>query len=134
MTMTINLLQAYELLALQEKMTKDAIVADVDGQNMARWADIVADWPMEELQKLAQQPEDFKQALQGDYTISYLTLPGLSNLLQKRFKLTINKHFFVTDTAITQLKVNATQEQKIRTMVASNWQVTSFEEGLSIHM
>ena len=131
---TINLLQAYELLALQQELTAEEILHDVKTKKTSDWAALISDWPMEELAKLATDEAAFESALAGDYTISYITLPGLTNLLTQRFGLIKDDDFKVTDTAITHLRLTEQQQQQIAQMLSSNWQMQEQEDGYTISM
>lgn len=131
---TINLLQAYELLALQQELTDEEILHDVKTKKTSDWQALISDWPMEELTKLAADEAAFERALAGDYTIFYITLPGLTNLLTQRFGLVKDSDFKVTDTAITHLRLTEQQQQQIAQMLSSNWQMQQQEDGYTISM
>lgn len=131
---TINLLQAYELLALQEELSNEEILQQVKDQQTGEWATLISEWPMEELAKLATDEAAFTHALAGDYNISYITMPGLTNLLAKRFALQKGTDFIVTDSAITALQLTDEQQVQVSQMLSSNWQLIKGDKGFTITM
>ncbi|HEY9571133.1 MAG TPA: hypothetical protein VIR26_09055 [Metalysinibacillus sp.] len=131
---TINLLQAYELLALQEELSNEEILQQVKDQQTGEWATLISEWPMEELAKLATDEVAFTHALAGDYKISYITMPGLLNLLAKRFGLQSGTDFSVTDSTITALQLTEEQQAQVSQMLSSNWQLIKGDKGFTITM
>lgn len=131
---TINLLQAYELLALQEELTNEEILQQAKDKEAGDWADLISEWPMEEAIKLSEQPEVLKEALAGNYTISYITMPGLINLLQKRFGLQQDKDFTVTNTAIERLALTKDMADAIKKMLSTNWSLHQQDSFYTISM
>ncbi|HJH11002.1 MAG TPA: hypothetical protein K8V30_04775 [Metalysinibacillus jejuensis] len=131
---TINLLQAYELLALQEELTNEEILQQAKDKEAGDWSDLISEWPMEEAIKLSEQPEVLKEALAGNYTISYITMPGLINLLQKRFGLQQDKDFTVTNTAIERLALTKDMADAIKKMLSTNWSLHQQDSFYTISM
>lgn len=131
----INLMQAYELIALQDKKSNEAIIADAKANATASWQELVEKWDMTELPKLIARDEaTFADIVHGNYQVSYITLPGLANLLKWRFGLQADKDFSVneTDLAIEDIKVDEATEKAIITMLSSNWHTTKNAQGLTI--
>jgi hypothetical protein len=68
-------------------------------------------------------PSTLIDAIENSYTVTYLTINGLRNLLRLKFGFVEGEDYTLSDTQIDNLVVNPQQLEEIITLVGSVWYV-----------
>jgi len=73
-----------------------------------------------------------KSILEDGYTITFLTFPGLINLLKLKYNKHRDKDFDVSDFVISKLQLNKEQMADLETWLSANWKIKKEKEGIGI--
>ena len=73
-----------------------------------------------------------KSILEDGYTITFLTFPGLINLLKLKYNKHRDKDFDVCDFVISKLQLNKEQMADLETWLSANWKIKKEKEGIGI--
>jgi|SRR5690625_2008381 len=72
------------------------------------------------------------RALQEGYTITYITFPGLVNLLRLKFNKVVDKHYQLEHYTIVKLQLSEAELLSVRQMLSSNWCLSKDNNGWTI--
>lgn len=73
-----------------------------------------------------------EEVLENGYKVTFLTFPGLINLLKLKFEKVENIDFIVNEYMISKLILNKKEEQDLRTFLSVNWLIEQREDGFII--
>lgn len=71
----------------------------------------------------------FIDALHGNYSIKYVTLPGIKRLLYIRFQLEEGKDYQLLETGIQHLTCDEDVIAKLQQMLSTNWSLAKQVDG-----
>lgn len=66
---------------------------------------------------------EIQTAILSGYTIKYLSIYGIKNLLKLKYDLEAGKDYAMSDTRFDDLKLNENQFRELQTLASSQWQV-----------
>ncbi|UPW81247.1 hypothetical protein [Lysinibacillus sp. Ag94] len=128
---SINLMQAYELDKLSKlEFTDEEILRTLQTGDVSVWQEQVPNYEFTETMALYQEGEQiFIDALHGNYSIKYVTLPGIKRLLYIRFQLEEGKDYQLLETGIQHLTCDEDVIAKLQHMLSTNWSLTKQVDG-----
>lgn len=75
----------------------------------------------------------FKQAYTDVYTVKFMTINGLRNILRMRFNIPIEQYeTLATGNGLRNVPASESIEQQIRTIISSNWNVERNGQTLTL--
>ncbi|MEB2279450.1 hypothetical protein LAV73_05445 [Lysinibacillus xylanilyticus] len=127
----INLMQAYELDKLSKlEFTDEEILRTLQTGDVSVWQEQVPNYEFSETMALYQEGEQiFIDALHGNYSIKYVTLPGIKRLLYIRFQLEEGKDYQLLETGIQHLTCDEDVIAKLQHMLSTNWSLAKQVDG-----
>lgn len=127
----INLMQAYELDKLSKlDFTDEEILRTLQTGDVSVWQEQVPNYEFSETMALYQEGEQiFIDALHGNYSIKYVTLPGIKRLLYIRFQLEEGKDYQLLETGIQHLTCDEDVIAKLQHMLSTNWSLAKQVDG-----
>lgn len=128
---SINLMQAYELDKLSKlEFTDEEILRTLQTGDVSVWQEQVPNYEFSETMALYQEGEQiFIDALHGNYSIKYVTLPGIKRLLYIRFQLEEGKDYQLLETGIQHLTCDEDVIAKLQQMLSTNWSLAKQVDG-----
>jgi len=128
---SINLMQAYELDKLSKlEFTDEEILRTLQTGDVSVWQEQVPNYEFSETMALYQEGEQiFIDALHGNYSIKYVTLPGIKRLLYIRFQLEEGKDYQLLETGIQHLTCDEDVIAKLQHMLSTNWSLAKQVDG-----
>lgn len=128
---SINLMQAYELDKLSKlEFTDEEILRTLQTGDVSVWQEQVPNYEFSETMALYQEGEQiFIDALHGNYSIKYVTLPGIKRLLYIRFQLEEGKDYQILETGIQHLTCDEDVIAKLQHMLSTNWSLAKQVDG-----
>ncbi|MDD1503766.1 hypothetical protein PVA17_13460 [Lysinibacillus sp. CNPSo 3705] len=128
---SINLMQAYELDKLSKlEFTDEEILRTLQTGDVSVWQEQVPNYEFSETMALYQEGEQiFIDALHGNYSIKYVTLPGIKRLLYIRFQLEEGKDYQLLETGIQHLTCDEDIIAKLQHMLSTNWSLAKQVDG-----
>ena len=77
----------------------------------------------------------FEQAYTGNYTVKFLTINGLRNLLRMRFGIQVDVYETLeAGNGLSGVPATAETEQQLRLLVSSNWKVDRHGNTLTLYV
>ncbi|WP_341320111.1 hypothetical protein NSQ62_10600 [Solibacillus sp. FSL H8-0523] len=77
----------------------------------------------------------FEQAYAGNYTVKFLTINGLRNLLRMRFGIQVDVYETLeAGNGLSGVPATAETEQQLRLLVSSNWKVDRHGNTLTLYV
>ena len=77
----------------------------------------------------------FKQAYDGNYSVKFLTINGLRNILRMRFGIPVEAYATLeAGNGLQGVPASAEVEQQLRAFVSSNWKVERHGETLTLYV
>lgn len=129
----ITLMEAYLIENLRKHGVANEELLNINDEMIERWETFDTNFDFSILKKLAKKDRDgYVSIIRNGYTVKFLTLNGLINLVQLKLAKTKEVDFAVHDNGISKLVVNEKEREQVEQILSSNWQVTETDEGLSI--
>ena len=121
----ISMMDAYMIESLRSNgILNEQIVNTLENKNIEAWENITPKFDYQELIELYHQDTTaFKSALQEGYTIKFLTMNGLKNLLKMKYDKIAERDYLITDNGIQQLKINEGDLQSLQQLLSINWKL-----------
>ena len=73
-----------------------------------------------------------QEILMNGYQVTFLTFPGLLNLLWLKYSKLKDKDFTVNEYVITDLNLKQNEKEDLKTWISTNWQVLEAKKGIEI--
>lgn len=117
---------AYMIETLRSKgITNEEILTQVEKRDITPWESLAEHFDFNELIKLAEQDQEaFKAIVLHGYSVTFVTIRGLQNLLRLKFDLVPDRHYRVTDKGISELQINDSQLTVLKQMLSKNCVIT----------
>ncbi|MER2090838.1 MAG: hypothetical protein ABS920_13950, partial [Sporosarcina sp.] len=121
----ITLMDAYMIETIRGNGISDAeLLSRIEQKDISPWKNVKPTFDFNELVKLYDQnPSTFTSILSDGYTVKFITMKGLQNLLKMKFDKIQNRDYQLTDNGISHLKIESESESypALKQMLSSNW-------------
>ena len=126
---SITLPTAYMIETLRSNGASDnEILTNIEQKNSSLWEELESSFDYNNLIELYEQDSDaFKSIIHDGYTIKFVTIRGLQNLLKLKFDKIAERDYQLTDKGINQLKIDNQQLTEIKQILSINWIVTELD-------
>lgn len=129
----ITLMEAYIIENLRKHGVSNEELIAINDRAIDEWEKLATGFDFAILTALAEQSgEQFSSIINDGYTVKFLTLNGLVNLVQLKLDQTKNVDFHVHEDGISNLVVDASERKQVEQILSPNWQVTATDNRLSI--
>lgn len=129
----ISLMDAYMIESLRSNgISNDELITSLEKKDISDWESINSKYDFTELIKLYERDNnEFTTVIQDGYTVKFLTMNGLKNLLQMKFNKVAEQDYQVTDTGIQHLVIDAQSMPALKQLLSANWIVQEHDETLN---
>lgn len=129
----ITLMEAYIIENLRKHGVSDEELLHINEQSISKWQQLDERFDYTLLEKLAVKSGDkFSSIINEGYTVKFLTLNGLINLIQLKLGKKRDLDFVVHEDGIRNLVVNANELKVVQQILSPNWEVVEESDGLTI--
>src|SRR5690625_1154515 len=126
-------MKEYIIKNLRKKNVTNEELLHINQQAISKWQELDDQFDYTILKKLAEQRGDqFTLILNEGYTVKFLTLNGLINLIQLKLGKNRDIDFVVHEDGISNLVVESDERKVVRQILSPNWKMTGKSDGLSI--
>ena len=121
----ISMMDAYMIESLRSNgILNEQILNTLENKNIEVWEDITPKFDYQELIKsYTQDKTAFKSALLDGYSIKFLTMNGLKNLLKWKYDKIADRDYQVSDKGLHQLKINEESLRSLQQLLSINWKL-----------
>ncbi|WP_062105476.1 hypothetical protein [Bacillus niameyensis] len=118
----ITLPAAYMIETLRSKgITNEQLLTQINNRDISPWKNVSEHFDFNELIKLADQDQNaFKSIVLQGYSIKFVTIRGLQNLLRLKFDIVEDRDYLVTDKGISELQIENSQLAVLKQMLSKN--------------
>ena len=128
--MQLSLMEAYIIESLKTKFIYEEVEQQLAKGDLSAFTDLNFDLSL--LQQLFEtNPDGLKEAYTHSYSVKFLTINGLKNILRLRFGIT-EENYELREFGVYGVKVDADTEKEIASILSSNWKIT--REGDTINL
>ncbi|NYF23610.1 hypothetical protein [Sporosarcina sp. JAI121] len=126
----ITLMDAYMIETLRGNgISDDELLSRLEQKNISPWENVKPTFDFNELIKFFDQnPSTFISILSDGYTVKFITMKGLQNLLKMKFDKIENRDYQLTDNGISHLKIESESYPALKQMLSSNWVIHELTE------
>lgn len=119
----ISLMDAYMIETLRSSgISNEEIVMLFEKKDISSLDHISPKFNFNNLLKLYEHDKDtFKSVLQDGYTVKFLTMNGLKNLLQMKFNKVAEQDYQISDTGILNLEIDVQSIPALEQLLSINW-------------
>jgi len=129
----ITLMEAYIIENLRKHGISNEELLHINEQKIAKWKSLDDRFDFTLLQKLkAESNEKYSLIINEGYTVKFLTLNGLINLIELKLGKKRDVDFDVHEDGISKLIVDANERNEVKKILSPNWQMTEKSDGISI--
>lgn len=129
-TNKITLMDAYMIETLRNhKLSDDELLARLEKKDIAFFERIKSNFDFNELVKLHEQnPITFKSILLDGYSVKFITLKGLQNLLKIKFDKIDERDYKLLENGISHLTIEEATYPILKQMLSKNWSIQNLTE------
>lgn len=110
-------------------LSDDELLSRFEKKDIIFFEEIKFDFDVNELLKLYEQsPITFKSILLDGYTIKFVTLNGLKNLLKIKFDKVDERDYKLLDNGISHLIIEENAYPVLKQMLSQNWKIQNLTE------
>ncbi|SES00160.1 hypothetical protein [Psychrobacillus sp. OK032] len=119
----ISMMDAYMIEVLRSNNTSnDDILTLLENKDISSLVNIKPKFDFNELIKLYEQDKSvFKSVLVDGYTVKFLTMNGLKNLLKMKFNKVAEQDYEISDTGIHHLEIDTQHFPTLQKLLSINW-------------
>ncbi|GGA22918.1 hypothetical protein [Psychrobacillus lasiicapitis] len=119
----ISLMDAYMIETLRSSgISNEEMVVLLEKKDISDLKRINKKFDFNNLLNLYEQDKDtFKSVLQDGYTVKFLTMNGLKNLLQMKFDKVAEKDYEISETGIHRLEIETQKFPALQQLLSINW-------------
>ena len=119
----ISMMAAYTIEALHSNnISNDDILTLLEKKDLSSLEDIKPKLDFNELIKLYEHDKIlFRSILEDGYSVKFLTMNGLKNLLKMKFNKIAEQDYEILDTGIAQLEIETKDFAVIEQLLSVNW-------------
>lgn len=123
-------MDAYMIETLRHhNLSDDELLTRLEKKDITFSEEIKFDFDVNELLKLYEQnPITFKSILLDGYTIKFVTLNGLKNLLKIKFDKVDERDYKLLDNRISHLTIEENAYPVLKQMLSQNWKIQNLTE------
>jgi len=131
----ITLMDAYLIETLRSNgVSNDELLNQIRQQDISPWEKVKPNFDFTGLINLYEQdPKAFASILSDGYTVKFITMNGLKNLLKMKFDKIEERDFQLTDNGVSHLKVDEVIYPALKQMLSKNWIIHELPEHDSSH-
>lgn len=121
----ISMMDAYMIEVLRSNnISNDDILTSLEKKDISSWGNIKPKFDFSELIKLYEQDKNFlKSVLVDGYTVKFLTMNGLKNLLQMKFNKVAEQDYQISETGILNLEIEVQSFPTLEQLLSINWDI-----------
>lgn len=118
-------MEAYIIETLRNSGVTDRELIHVNDSCIDQWKAAHDSFDFTLLQSLAEDEESFKSIIETGYTIKFLTLNGLVNLLRLKFSKLPEQDFDKNEQGVENLQMAREELTVLQGMLSPNWTIVS---------
>lgn len=129
-TPALSLWEAYQVETLRSKgLDNDTLLQALKEKDLKALVKVDDSFDYQDLIDAADgNMETFQQAIQSGYTIKYLSIYGIKNLLKLKYDLEAGKDYEMSETRFDGLDLNKDQISEFQTLASSQWRVVEQQD------
>ncbi|MBS4220645.1 hypothetical protein KHA96_20315 [Bacillus sp. FJAT-49711] len=133
-TIKISLPTAFMLETLRANgVTGDQILKQINKNDISPWRKMDETFDFTELVKLANTNEkDFESIIKNGYSIKFMTINGLKNLLRLKFNKIQDQDYVQSEKGILDLALNEQELATMKQMLSKNCTIHVYEKKIRI--
>ncbi|AMQ07719.1 hypothetical protein [Sporosarcina psychrophila] len=126
----ITLMDAYMIETLRGNGISDGELLDrLEQKDIDSWKNLKPSFDFSELIKLYDQnPSTFSSILSDGYTVKFITMKGLQNLLNMKFDKIEERDYQLTGNGISHLTIEEGVYPALKQLLSSNWVIQELSE------
>lgn len=129
----ITLSEAYMIENLRKYGISNEALLEIDEAAVERWKDLDERFDFNVLKKMAKQnPKKYQSIIDDGYQVKFLTINGLINLIELKFKKQKEVDFKVLDDGISELVLDHADVVELKQFLSLNWQVIETSDHLAV--
>lgn len=129
----ITLMEAYIIENLRRHGVSNDELLHMDEHAISEWERLDDRFDYTLLKELKEQSADqYSSIINDGYTVKFLTLNGLINLLDLKLAKKKDVDFTVHDDGIRNLIVDAKEKEEIQKILSPNWKISEENNRISI--
>lgn len=119
----ISMMDAYMIEVLRSNgISNEEILDRLERKDSSDWENLKPKFDFNELIKLFEQDKNgFKSVLADGYTVKFLTMNGLKNLLKMKFNKIAGQDYEISDTGIHHLAIESQNFPALQQLLSINW-------------
>jgi len=126
----ITLMEAYLIETLRsEKISDEEILEKTENRQAESFRHLHEKFDFTNLYLLADRLESI---LKNGYQITFVTFPGLVNLIQLKYDKVKDEDFKAEQCTITGLQLAEAETEDLKTWLSPNWRVEKGQEGIAV--
>ncbi|HEY4600106.1 MAG TPA: hypothetical protein VIG73_02245 [Cerasibacillus sp.] len=124
-TEKISLMDAYMIETLRRQGVSDEeMILKIQLGDVSSWKNLHDKFDFNELIKLAERGKDgLEEIISEGYQISFITYPGLQQIIKLKFNKTKDRDYQLTDKGIKNLQLNERELAQLKQLLSMNWVV-----------
>ncbi|MBD7944136.1 hypothetical protein H9650_08395 [Psychrobacillus sp. Sa2BUA9] len=99
----------------------------IDNLESHSWEDLYSNEYQTLLNVYVQNKPQFKELLENGYSVKFITINGLKNLLKMKFEKIEDQDYKINNHTIELLELNPQQLSTLRQLLSINWVVEEYE-------
>ncbi|MBS4210353.1 hypothetical protein [Bacillus sp. FJAT-50079] len=116
----ISLPTAYMIETLRHHGVSDQeLLQQTEKKDVSPWKGFNTNFDFNELVELSEK-NDFRSIIQDGYTIKFVTIKGLQNLLRLKFNQLEERNYHLTEKGIAELVLDQPQYKTLKQMLSPN--------------
>lgn len=119
----ISMMDAYMIEVLRSNgISNEEILDRLERKDSSDWENLKPKFDFNELIKLFEQDKNsFRSVLADGYTVKFLTMNGLKNLLKMKFNKIAGQDYEISDTGIHHLAIESQNFPALQQLLSINW-------------
>ena len=126
----ITLMDAYMIETLRSNGISDSeLLTQLELKDLSFLEKLKSNFDFNELLKLYEQdPSNFKSILTDGYTVKFITMKGLQNLLKMKFDKINERDYQLVDNLISYLTIEEAAYPALKQILSKNWVIQELSE------
>ncbi|GEN30116.1 hypothetical protein HNQ35_000179 [Cerasibacillus quisquiliarum] len=125
-TEKISLMDAYMIETLRRQGVSDAeMISKIQSGDVSSWKNLHDKFDFNELIKLGDRGKDrLEKIILKGYQISFITFPGLQQILKLKFNKIKDHDYQLIDKGIKNLRMKEQELDQLKQLLSMNWVIT----------
>lgn len=126
----ITLMDAYLIETIRSNgISDDELLTQLELKDLSFLEKLKSNFDFNELLKLYEQDSyTFKSILTDGYTVKFITMRGLQNLLKMKFDKINERDYQLVDNGISYLTIEKSDYPTLKQMLSKNWGILDLSE------